>query len=399
MNDHEKSVEAAKTAIKAKGMPDFSKIAPNDTEEDGLYMAEDDEGESYYYRGAVKNNYVSFAGFIWRIIRRNGDGSVRLIYSGKSPSDTGETVTILNSRYSSEIFDPTYAGYKYNEKFSLHENNGTTGYNGFTNTQKYNFGTGYSFDESTKKFILTGNIQQLTWKYNHGEIVSSNLYSCLNTSCSVVYKVTGYQSDYMMTVQPISYSSASYVDAVTNTTDSHIKRTIDNWYKNNLISYASYLADETFCNDRSVTGGSGYLMASSTYYGTYKRLYTNREPSLKCVQDNDKFKVLNTRAKLEYPIALITADEVAMAGGVIDANKNYNYYLCNGRAFWTLSPSYFNSINSLISVWSVRSTGDLNPWTHPAYQYEVRPVISLKSDIQIINGDGSTLNPYVVKIL
>ena len=31
-------------------------------------MAEDDEGESYYYRGAVKNNYVSFAGFIWRII-------------------------------------------------------------------------------------------------------------------------------------------------------------------------------------------------------------------------------------------------------------------------------------------------------------------------------------------
>ena len=79
LNNHEASVEDAKTVIKAKGTPNFSKIAPNDTETDGLYMAEDDEGESYYYHGAVKNNYVSFAGFTWRIILRNGDGSVRLI--------------------------------------------------------------------------------------------------------------------------------------------------------------------------------------------------------------------------------------------------------------------------------------------------------------------------------
>ena len=99
ISNHETSVEAAKTAIKTKGTPDFTKIAPNDTETDGLYMAEDDEGESYYYRGAVKNNYVSFAGFIWRIIRRNGDGSVRMIYSGKSTSDTGDDTMIGNSRF------------------------------------------------------------------------------------------------------------------------------------------------------------------------------------------------------------------------------------------------------------------------------------------------------------
>ena len=81
INNHEKTTDIAKTNIKAKGTPDFSKTATTD---EGLFMAEDDEGESYYYRGAVKNNYVSFAGFIWRIIRRNGDGSVRMIYSGKN---------------------------------------------------------------------------------------------------------------------------------------------------------------------------------------------------------------------------------------------------------------------------------------------------------------------------
>ncbi len=99
-------------------------------------MTEDDEGESYYYRGTVKNNYVSFAGFVWRIIRRNGDGSIRMIYSGKSPSDTGEATTIGNSQFNSKYWNPTYVGYKYNEKFSLHENNGTTEYSWFTNTQK-----------------------------------------------------------------------------------------------------------------------------------------------------------------------------------------------------------------------------------------------------------------------
>ena len=57
-----------------------------------------------------------------------------------------------------------------------------------------------------------------------------------------------------MIVQPISYSSASYADAVTNNTNSTMKNTLDIWYKNNLTSYASYIADETFCNDRSVTG-------------------------------------------------------------------------------------------------------------------------------------------------
>ena len=46
-------------------------------------------------------------------------------------------------------------GYKYNENFSLHESNETTGYNWFMNT--------------TKKFTLTGNIRQLTWNDNHDE--------------------------------------------------------------------------------------------------------------------------------------------------------------------------------------------------------------------------------------
>ena len=392
MNNHESSVNIAKTNIKSKGTPDFSKTATTD---EGLFMAEDDEGESYYYRGAVKNNYVSFAGFTWRIIRRNGDGSVRMIYSGKSTTDTGEAVTIGNSWFNSKYWDPTYVGYKYNEDFELHENNGTTGYDGFTNTSKYNYGTGYTFDASTKKFILTGTIKQLTWKDNHDEIVKSQLYSCLNTSCNVVYKVTGYQNDTTMKVKPISNSSKSLATAQTNTTNSAIKTTIDTWYKNNLTAYISKLADETFCNDRSISSGTGYKTDSYTFYGSYNRNTDRRTPSLKCAQANDKFKVSNASAKLDYPVALITADELAMAGGVFNT-ANTNYYLYNGQYQWSLSPGYFASYSSVANVWYVDSYGSLNPGGNVTGSFEVRPVINLKSDTLITKGDGTALNPFAI---
>jgi hypothetical protein len=398
INNHEKTTDIAKTNIKAKGTPDFSKTATTD---EGLFMAEDDEGESYYYRGAVKNNYVSFAGFIWRIIRRNGDGSVRMIYSGKSTSDTGDAVTIGTSVFNDKYWDPTYVGYKYNEDFSLHESNGTTAYDWFTNTTKYNFGTGYTFDTSTKKFTLTGDIKQLTWNDNHEEIVNNQLYSCLNTSCNVVYKIVGYNSATQMIVQPISYSSNSLLTAQTNKTDSPIKTKLDNWYKTNMTSYTSKLADETFCSDRSITSGSGYLTIPTTTYGAYGRLQDGKKPSLKCSQDNDKFKVSNESAKLDYPVGLILADEVALAGGRGYYNEAYspnsNYYLYNGKYFWTLSPSHFSSNYSYARVWYVMPSGCLLHWEGVTSSFGVRPVINLRADTLITKGDGTTLSPFVVK--
>ena len=291
-------------------------------------------------------------------------------------------------------------GYKYNEDFSLHESNETTDYDWFTNTTKYNFGTGYTFDQSIKKLTLTGDIKQLTWNDNHNEIVNNQLYSCLNTSCNVVYKIVGYNSATQMKVRPISYSSNSLLTAQTNKTDSPIKTKLDNWYKTNMTSYTSKLADETFCSDRSITSGSGYLTTPTTIYGAYNRLQVNKKPSLKCSQDNDKFKMSNESAKLDYPVGLILADEVALAGGRAYYNGGYspnsNYYLYNGKYYWTLSPSSFYSYNSSAHVWYVLPSGSLAPWYSVTNSFGVRPVINLKADTLITKGDGTSLNPFVV---
>ena len=393
MNNHETSVESAKTNINAKGTPDFSKTATTD---EGLYTSEDDEGASYYYRGAVKNNYVSFAGYTWRIIRRNGDGSVRLIYSGKTTSDTGEATTIGKSFFNSKYKDPTYVEYMYNENFSLHEDNDATMFSAFTGSKQYSFSTNYTFDESTKKFILTGDVQQLIWKDNYNEIVSKNLYTCLSTTCDIVYKVLEYVSDNQMKVQPISYSSNSYEESIINNTSSSVKSVLDTWYKNSLVKYTSYLADEIFCNDRSIASGSGYLLSTRTYYSSYDRLVNKKSPTLSCVNNNDKFNLLNIDAKLDYPVALITADEVAMAGGVYNM-ANTNYYLYNGQYFWTLSPSRYLYHNSSAYVWYLSNSGSIFSWDQVFTNISIRPVINLRADVQITKGDGTTLNPYVIQ--
>ena len=393
MNNHETSVETAKSNISAKGTPEFSKTSTTD---EGLFVAEDDDGTSYYYRGAVKNNYVSFAGFTWRIIRQNGDGSIRMIYSGKTTSDTGMATTIGNSPYNSKYWDSTYLGYKYNEQFSIHADAEATKYDWFTATQKYNFGTNYVFNEQTKKFTLTGDIQELTWKDNHDEIVGANLYTCLNTGCNVIYKIVSYSNDNEMLVQPISYSSNSYTEAVTNATNSVVKNKLDEWYKSNLINYTNYLSNETFCNDRSVSSGTGYKLDSYTIYKTNDRLITTKSPSLKCNQDNDKFTLTNESAKLDYPVALITADEVSFAGGVSTVENN-SYYLYNGNYFWTLSPSKFASNVSDARAWFVMNSGSLYSEFDITHSIGVRPVINLRSDVQITRGDGTSLNPYVIQ--
>jgi len=92
----------------------------------GVYSASDDYGTSYYYRGNVNNNYVLFANKWWRVIRVNGDGSVRLIYQGIATNDqapsTNSAATIGMSYYNTTATNNAYFGFKY----TLGQPHGTT---------------------------------------------------------------------------------------------------------------------------------------------------------------------------------------------------------------------------------------------------------------------------------
>ena len=99
----------------------------SDKSDRGLYVGTDADGETYYYRGSVSNNYVYFANAYWRIIRLNGDGSVRLLYAGTTPNATGSGLSIGTSSFNSTRNSPAYVGFMYgntiNQSYELNIKN------------------------------------------------------------------------------------------------------------------------------------------------------------------------------------------------------------------------------------------------------------------------------------
>ena len=204
-------------------------------------------------------------------------------------------------------------------------------------------------------------------------------------------------------------TSGSLASNRTNTNNSAIKTYIDNWYKNNLSSYSKYISTEAvYCNDRELAPGSTYNTGNTSFsYATKERLNTNKTPTYNCTNIKDAFSGSNSEAKLTYPIGLMTADEIAYAGGkeFTSLPSPYAWYYLNSAGgsitgstyWWSLSP--FGWSGSYSTVWVV--FGSSNPG-YLSYirandtSYGVRPAISLKSCIKYSTGNGAPETPYEI---
>ena len=280
--------------------PTFSNVATTD---EGVYRVSDGMygGYSYYWRGAATTNYVKFAGKCWRIIRINGDKTMRLIYDGATchanGTSTTDSIAVASTAYNSSYNRSEYVG----------------------------------------------------WKYTSGSQRPSS---------------------------------------ITSGTNAPIKTTLENWYNTNIgnnTTYSSKIADGKYCNDRNVQSGQSWASAPSStfYYAAYKRIYTDRAPSLSCAS-------LDTYS---LKVGLITADEVMYAGGL--NTNNTSYYLYNGQNYWTMSPNLWDGS---ANVFFVASNGYLNNGYVNYATRGVRPVINLKADTLFASGGtGTQSNPYIVK--
>ena len=193
-----------------------------------------------------------------------------------------------------------------------------------------------------------------------------------------------------------------------NTNNSTIKTYVDNWYKNNLTAYTKYLSnDAVYCNDRTLASGETYSTTKEFNYAPHERIEKNKQPTYNCINMSDAFSVNNTSAKLDYPIGLMTIDELSYAGGerstILDAPYAWYYTNANGEssygsaAFGALSPFDWNGFSS--GVWSVSGSdwpGRLDSNRAGDGIIVLRPSVSLSSCNLISRGDGSPENPYVV---
>ncbi|MCI6350030.1 MAG: type II secretion system GspH family protein [Tenericutes bacterium] len=200
-------------------------------------------------------------------------------------------------------------------------------------------------------------------------------------------------------------------EARTNTNDSTIKTYIDNWYANNMTSYTKYLSTTAvYCNDRELASESTYTNGITQEdffdFKSYDRLVTNKQPTYDCTNDNDKFTVDASagNGKLTYPIALMTADEIAYAGGVYFTNAPMWYYT-NSRLesstgttyWWSLSPSDWDGNDALSGVVNGSADpGNLLDIYVLVDSGGIRPVVSLKTCIKYRTGNGTSETPYEI---
>ncbi len=392
------------------------KIASSIRSEVGLYKTEDDYGDVYYYRGDVQNNNVYFGGYYWKIIRTNGDGTIRLIYNGETKNVTGNNISINNTKYQYNVRypDPTYVGYMYGKNFK-HQISEELLYSAIGVNVKYYFADDYEFDEINEIYKLKGNMKQGTFNEMKDEF-EIYPWTCQstnqNSSCQLLLKVNSLVSETSAKVQYYSYSSTSLDGTRTNELASNAKIELDKWYASNIVEkkdsdnnlLTDYTVDATFCNDRSITDktyNSGYKISNNTYYSAFTRLQqnVNKVATLKCSSDiKDKFSVTNDygNGKLVYPVGLITIDEVALAGGKCNT-KNENYYLNSKDNFWTMTPSDFDAGYGYANSVFVNSFGLLaNGWVN--IRMSLRVVINIRSDVLISSGDGTMDSPYQLKL-
>ena len=280
-----------------------------------LASAEDDYGTSYYFRGAVTNNYVEFANKCWRIVRIGGDNTVKLILHNDNISNASNPCSSANN-------------------------------------------------STTAAFVhYDGNIYKSGFNSNYND----------NAYVGFMYGTPG---------------STTYEATHANTNKSTILTNLETWYNNNLKTYESVIDNNVFCNDKSLSSGSGYS-ANATDYAARERLYTSKIPSLKC---NGEL------SKITSKIGLITADELAFAGYAVRGYITTSYLKENatGYSWWSLSPAGFYN-KSLSYVFRVRSDNDAIDICNVNVDSSVRPVISLVSSITISGGTGTSEDPYVVK--
>lgn len=388
-------------------MPDFSNSSCTsgcDESTVGLYSTIDDLGTTYYFRGNVDNNYVLFADYYWRIIRINGDGTIRLIYHGTSayPNNTiTKEKSIGDYSYNVSSSDNAFMGYMYGMTDTWIDGGRSSNRTNLTMGQYY-YGTEYTFDSAEGKYQLSGDVILSDWNAN-----MVGKYTCRSKNsthqCTYVDYVDSYIDEtrgYIYRVSATGLGLTTYETTHENINSSIAKTVLDSWYEENILNkgYSEMVADAIYCNDRSMYSGNG-VGKESTNYSASHRLVVNYNPSLLCTNQNDRFSVADNignvivNGDLTYPIALITADELSYAGyKVFSANNNSNY-LNMGYSFWTMTPGNFFETDA--SLFSLLSSGTINSGGSPDNnEYAIRPVISLRNDLVLKSGDGTRNKPF-----
>ena len=327
-----------------------------------LASTQDDYGTSYYFRGAVTNNFVEYANMCWRIVRVTGDGSIKLVlynYNGLTSTNNKPASNTPCNVTGDDLAFARYEGDTYKSEFNS------------------------SYNDNAYVGFMYGTAGASSYADAHANTNPSVILTSLNKWYTNVLS-----------------KQANFND--------------------------SQLADTIWCNDKSVVTDVSFdpfgIEPTNTnygagtnlnYYGALKRLVSNDDdaggdgPSLICPNDSNggklsKFTVSDTTygngALSGYAkVGLLTVDEIAFAGGIYK-DDNSTYYIkgnTNSSWWWALSPNFF--FGDYARVWVVNCDFSNLDYVVVSGSYGGRPSLSLVSTTKV-TGEGTATNPYKVKM-
>ena len=303
----------------------------------------------------------------------------------KSCNNTGTDSQIGTSAFNNDYNSPAYVGYMHNTVYPVTQKSMST---------QSNIVFGNSFTYANGTYTLKDTKTVATWSSGYNTI-NNNHYTCMTTgtTCTSIYYVyyTSTSTAYYITLT----NGKSVNDALfemlyandLNKNDSTIKNYIDKWYIDNLKAYENKLEDTVFCNDRRILNLNGWEPnGGDTTNFLYFKNYDTSNKSLVCANETDRFSMSNPKAKLSYPIGLLSMPELSLAG------YGGSHYFNNGQDVWLVSPVNFDYFDAY--VW-VAFSGGLT--SYKLYNSRgVRPSVSLKPNTYFSSGDGSFTNPFVI---
>ena len=354
-----------KTAIEAKTAPSFASI---ETSNAGMYSYTEGTGKTYYYRGAVDNNWVKYGKF----------KEDQIVYRGfVDENSTDEVWYDGNSSRKYYIDYPTLAECQ-------------------TGVDSDMYGSSYNYKCKAVTYAHKGD--DMYWRIirvDKDNKIKMIYAGSKAPSESTKVAITGANTNMGFTAYNNDYNHAEYVgfqytkdsqrgtttDSITNST---IKTYLDNWYTkyfNENISTPRF-AKTTFCNDRN-TSSTWASTGSRIDYAPYTRLSSSTPtPTFEC----------NTADVVTNDLGLITADEIVLAGGKYNTD-NSAFYLNNSMAYWAGSPFSFSGSYSLVFV-----LGPVRGLSYVSVIYRrsaARGVVSLSSESKLL-GSGTYNDVYVV---
>ena len=305
--------------------------------------------------------------------------STNAYLAGYTIGDVAHFSQMGTSAFNANRYSPALVGYMFNKEYDKKSGRKSGEYytnavweNGAYTLSSSNGGTAA---DSTHHYICDSDCTKV--RYYFYVLYDYNYYILLENGKTVEDALK----------EMVNYkTNQSDNDENINVYNSAMKGYLDNWYKKNLVNYASYLDKETvFCNDRSITDLKGWDPSGTSITGNLAFKQDSYNKDLNCINTTDRFSVENNKAKLEYPIGLLSEPE---------RNLMDNNFAKTGQYYWALSPAnYFNDYGARVRY--VFSSGITNFGLVDTI-FGVRGVVTLKPGTMLDQGTGTYTDPYVV---